>query len=411
MSFAKRSIEPRALRQTVLAFLVLLVTLFHARLAHAHKPSDAYLSLTVGAIAGRSVGAIAGRSGGASLVHVRWDVALRDLADATELDADENGEVTWLEVRSHAPAIAAKLVPELHLAADGAACEPKAPDGAFEPKIARHTDGAYLVWEGDYVCASAPAKLSVNYTLFFARDPQHRGVVKVVGPSATHTFVLSKDDHVRDVVLDESGASLRAFASMVKTGLAHIAEGTDHLAFLFALLFPAVLVRKEKTWEPAPAWRPVVLDVLRVVTAFTLAHSLTLTLSALGLVRLPSRLVESVIAASVVLAASNNVRPWLRDGRWTMAFALGLMHGFGFSATLEDLELSRGTFAASLLGFNVGVELGQLAVVLVFLPLAFAARKTAAYRKGVLFGGSLVILVIAVVWLVERALAVRIFPV
>jgi len=383
-------------RRLLVALVVLLVALFHARRAHAHKPSDAYVSLTVEG----------------PVVHLRWDVALRDLADATDLDADENGEVTWLEVRKRAPSVfAEELHPALAITGDGERCEAPGPEREATPRIVAHTDGAYLVYEAHYRCPHEPAKLGVSYSLFFARDPQHRGIVKVVGRTATHTFVLSKDARTREVVLDEPGAKGRAFVAMVRTGLVHIAEGTDHLAFLFALLFPAVLVRKENGWEPAPAWRPVAADVLRVVTAFTLAHSLTLTLAALGWVRLPSRVVESVIAASVVLAASNNLRPWMREGRWTMAFALGLMHGFGFSATLEDLALARGTLLVSLFGFNVGVELGQLAVVLVFLPLAFAARKTAAYRRGVLLAGSAVVLLVALVWLVERAFVVRIFPV
>jgi hypothetical protein len=148
--------------------------------------------------------------------------------------------------------------------------------------------------------------------------------------------------------------------------------------------------------------------VLRIVTAFTVAHSMTLSLAALDVVRLPSRFTESAIAASVVVAAANNVIPILREDRWVAAFALGLLHGFGFSATLVDLGLPRSSLVLTLLGFNLGVEVGQIAIVAVFLPLAFAARKTLSYRRFVLVGGSLAIVALASVWFVERAFAIRI---
>jgi hypothetical protein len=145
------------------------------------------------------------------------------------------------------------------------------------------------------------------------------------------------------------------------------------------------------------------------LTAFTLAHSITLSLSALGVLRLPSRFVESGIAASVILAAINNVVPVLEEDRWTAAFALGLLHGFGFSATLMDLGLPRQNLVVTLFGFNVGVEIGQMCVVAAFLPLAYLARRTLAYRRVALLGGSMVIAGVATVWLVERAFALKVF--
>jgi hypothetical protein len=143
--------------------------------------------------------------------------------------------------------------------------------------------------------------------------------------------------------------------------------------------------------------------VLKVVTAFTLAHSITLTLAALGVVSLPSRVVESVIAASVVLAALDNLWGRLERRRWAMAFAFGLVHGFGFASVLADLGLPQDALVLALVGFNVGVELGQLAIVLVFLPVAFALRATAFYQVGVLKGGSIVIALLAAWWFAERA--------
>jgi hypothetical protein len=149
--------------------------------------------------------------------------------------------------------------------------------------------------------------------------------------------------------------------------------------------------------------------VVKVVTAFTLAHSITLSLAALEALVLPSRLVESTIALSVILAALNNVRPVVEERRWLMAFIFGLVHGFGFASVLTELGLPRDALLLALVGFNLGVEAGQLVIVSAFLPLAFLLRATPLYRRGVMTGGSLSIALVAAIWLGERALDTPIF--
>jgi hypothetical protein len=142
--------------------------------------------------------------------------------------------------------------------------------------------------------------------------------------------------------------------------------------------------------------------VLKVVTAFTLAHSLTLTLASLHLVALPSRWVESAIAASVALAALNNLVPLFPERRPEVAFGFGLVHGLGFAGVLAGLGLPGSSLALGLFGFNAGVEIGQLALVAAFLPLAFLLRSTRLYRW-IVSGGSALIVAVAMLWLVERA--------
>ena len=188
----------------------------------------------------------------------------------------------------------------------------------------------------------------------------------------------------------------------VLEGVWHIWIGYDHILFLLSLLLPAVLLRRAGQWEPAPTLKGSFIEVLKVVTAFTLAHSITLSLAALGVVSLPSRLVESVIAASVVLAALNNLWGTVEGKRWLMAFVFGLIHGFGFASVLADLGLPQNALVLALVGFNVGVELGQLAIVAVFLPVAFLLRRTWFYRVGVLMGGSIVVAILASWWLAQR---------
>jgi hypothetical protein len=147
--------------------------------------------------------------------------------------------------------------------------------------------------------------------------------------------------------------------------------------------------------------------VLKVVTAFTFAHSITLSLATLRVVTLPSRWVESAIAASVVIAALGNIFVFIEGRRWAIAFAFGLIHGFGFAAVLADLHLPREALLLALVAFNLGIEAGQLIIVACFLPVAFLLRETWFYRRASLVGGSLVIALIAAVWLAERAFDFR----
>ena len=186
-------------------------------------------------------------------------------------------------------------------------------------------------------------------------------------------------------------------------GVWHIWIGYDHILFLLALLLPAVLVHRGQRWEGVGRLGPAVTEVVKVVTAFTLAHSITLSLAALEVISLPSRLVESAIAASVVLAALNNLRGTIDRRRWVLAFMFGLIHGFGFASVLTDLGLPQGALVLALVGFNVGVEIGQLAIVAVFLPVAFALRSTVFYRVGVLKLGSILVALLAAWWFVQRA--------
>jgi hypothetical protein len=145
------------------------------------------------------------------------------------------------------------------------------------------------------------------------------------------------------------------------------------------------------------------LELVKVVSGFTVSHSVTLTLSVLGYVNLPSRLVESGIALSIIVAALNNLYPLVTRRAWVVAFAFGFIHGLGFASALAGLSLPPAAMAASLGGFSLGVELGQESIVLPFLPLAFLLRKTRFYQVGVLRWGSWLIIAVATLWLVQRA--------
>jgi HupE / UreJ protein len=382
-------LKRRAPLRALFVTAVFALACFVARPAHAHKPSDSYLTLAV-------TGA---------RVDGRWDIAIRDLNNVLALDVDSNAMVTWGELRARQNDVAKLAQGHLSIAADDAPCS----TSVLDMRVAHHSDGAYAVLRFDAMCPAEPRVLDVDYELFFDVDAQHHGIVRIDDGAGTRTAIFTPEDRRQRFERSALGRGHQLW-SAVKLGVHHIFAGIDHLLFLIALLLPSVLVRKEgRGWEPVARLRPALVDVLKIVTSFTLAHSITLSLSALEVLRLPSRFVESGIAASVVLAAFNNVVPVLEEDRWTAAFALGLLHGFGFSATLMDLGLPRQNLVLTLFGFNVGVEIGQICVVAAFLPIAYFARRTLAYRRAGLLGGSLAIAGVASVWLVERAFAVKIF--
>jgi hypothetical protein len=160
--------------------------------------------------------------------------------------------------------------------------------------------------------------------------------------------------------------------------------------------------RGDGGWQPCESLRAATLDVLQVVTSFTLAHSLTLSLAVLGLVHVPARWVECAIALTVLLGALNNLRPVIVRRRWTVAFAFGLVHGLGFASVLADLGLHGANLALSLFGFNTGVEVGQMLIVLAVLPPTFLVRQTPLYRQTFMPAGSAAIMLLAGYWLLVR---------
>ena len=366
-------------------FAAVVVSWLAAAPAWAHKPSDAQLRLAVEGTA----------------ITGRLDIAVRDLDAALGLDGDGDGEVTWAELSASAPRIAAYV--EQRLVIRGGAAHRRWPLPADSCRqtlgagaVVELSDGAYWAVPLSVVCAQVPVSVEIGYSLLFDIDSMHRGLAHVGGK----TVILRDATPVQIAADVEPARSPTSFAAFVKEGIWHIWEGIDHILFLLCLILPAVYQRRTQRWSAADSLRDVCKEVLEIVTAFTLAHSITLVISATGLVSLPSRFVETAIALSVVAAALNNLLRTV-DARWAVAFALGLLHGFGFSSVLIDLGLPSQELIGALLGFNVGVELGQAAIVVALLPVLFWIRRTVAYQA-LLWGGSGAVAVIATMWSYQR---------
>lgn len=370
------------------ALLASFLLLFAAS-AHAHKPSDSYLSLRV---AGNAIDG-------------HWDIALRDLDAVFDFDRNADGRIDWGELRSRESEIDAYAISRLALSSAGGRC----PVEVTDHQVDRHSDGGYVVIGLRAACGEGIETLRVDYGLLFDIDAQHRGLLKLDAGAAVVSAVFSETQRRQSFALENISAWTQ-FRAYVGDGIRHIAAGFDHLLFLVALLLPSVLVRNGRRWEPVTNFPRALRNVAGTVTAFTAAHSITLTLATLSVVSLPSRLVESLIALSVLLTALDNLWPILPRRRWQVAFAFGLLHGFGFASVLADLQLPPSSLALSLFGFNVGVEIGQLVLVLLLVPLVYLVRDTRMYPRIGLASASALIALLSGGWLIERSFDLRLLP-
>ena len=360
--------------------------------AHAHKSSDSYLQID------------AGKTG----TTLRWDIALRDLDAALDLDADEDGKLTWAEVKTAWPRVQDYALARLQV--DG--CALRVIDRALE----RRNDGAYAVMflASDCVLSAAPV---MRYSLFREVDPTHRGIARVQRAGEPLALLMldptqavaASSPTAENVALDEPALSSRW--EFLRDGIRHILTGYDHVLFLLCLLLPSVMRRTPEGWRPVERLSQAVLPVVGIVSAFTVAHSITLALAATKVVSLSPAFIEPAIAVTIILAALDNVWPIFPVRRVVVTFFFGLIHGFGFAGVLAELNLPTSAFAWALLQFNVGLELGQLLIVVCVTALLFLLRQRPRYRSWVIRGGSFAAILVGVLWLIERTANVSLMPI
>lgn len=200
----------------------------------------------------------------------------------------------------------------------------------------------------------------------------------------------------------EEGTWWTGFKGMLALGMQHIKEGTDHLLFLLVLLLPATLLVNGKRWGKFGGTKYSVIRLLKIVTAFTIGHSITLLIGALGWVRLPVQPVEILIAFSILVSALHAIYPIFPGKENYVAAGFGLVHGLAFAAMLANLNLGAGPMALSILGFNLGIELMQLFVVALIVPWLILLSRTSLYRW-IRISGALFAAIAAVAWIAERS--------
>lgn len=349
--------------------------------AHAHDPGLSVAELKVGD----------------SLIAVHLTYARRDIEAIIPIDTDGDGAVSVAEFASARPHLerfgsgAIEIsVDEQRLSAEPAAIE-------LDDSDALHFRLALRLQAGSRIGISVPiiTTLARGHRQYLSvRDENGQLLAeRLLSPAASQWHF--------DLARNASRGS--SFRNYLAQGAWHIWIGYDHILFLLSLLLPAVLRRESARWLPVDRFRVAFIEVFKIVTAFTIAHSVTLSLAALGYIALPSRWVESAIALSVVLAALNNLWPVIDRRRWLVAFAFGLVHGLGFASVLRDLGLPQDSLVLALFAFNVGVEAGQLAIIAALLPLTYVSRDSVSYRRGALGFGSAAIAVVAALWFAERA--------
>lgn len=374
----------------VTLFLSLLV--MNASVVNAHELSSGYLTLSAG-----EENTYSGE------LLLKPD----DIGQVAGLDTNGNGALTWGEIHQNQPLLQSYIAKVLSIKVDDTPCK----ISLSMPNIRSVSGDSYLVSPIQVMCESA-GTLGIHYDGIFEHSPTHKLLVNVnlAGQSGVSsqsstektsvTSVLDFDN--RSVTYDAVTTSLTAlFISLVYEGVWHIFIGIDHILFLVATLLTVNLVREKKQWQKEPSASRVVKHTVILVSAFTLAHSITLTATALNFIALDSRLVELGIAISVLLTALNNIYPLIvRLG--IITFAFGLLHGMGFASVFADLNAQSNNLVLSVAAFNIGVEVGQLAIVAVLLPLLLWLRHYTFYAKTLMPLLSSVIAIIAINWTIQR---------
>jgi hydrogenase/urease accessory protein HupE len=329
----------------------------------------------------------------------RIDVGIAGLAKALHLAAGE-GELDEAGLRAAAPEAGRYLASALEVRADGARLT--AVIGALEPRYETALPGGKPVLVRAIQTLVFPtarpfAQLTARVAFFAELTSQHRSMVRVHAGASIRHFVRLGPTSITVGVQDLAPSPWATVGEFLRWGAHHIFVGYDHIAFLLALLLAVTRLR----------------ELLKIVTSFTVAHSLTLLLAALGLVRIPSRVSEVLIAASIVYVAVENLRSAGRElrHRWLLTFAFGLVHGLGFATELQRrLAELQGHVLLPVLSFNLGVELGQVVIVALLFPLLARLRAGPTpqarllHERRIMRLGSVPILLLGLVWMVGRIL-------
>jgi hypothetical protein len=347
--------------------IALLVAVLASSAVHAHATSTTYL--------------VASDASGDGNVRLTWDLPVAEIHWALNLDDDGDGRVRWGEIEAHRGDIESLALGHLVVGRQHR-CDTSLDDlllatHAGEPHVSLAIRGK---------CGDAGA-LTISADLFLSESPSQRTLIEVTTPGGTFTSSLSGS--APRWVEPESASSLATFGTFVRQGMWHVWIGYDHLAFLLLLLLPSVRFKFR--------------DLLQIVTAFTVAHSITLALAATDLVRLPVRPVELAIAASIVVAGALNMSPAAARWRLPLAFGFGLVHGFGFANALAEIGSQGARLVPVLAGFNVGVELAQLSVVVIALPLLLRMRHSPFYAARLMPAASMAMMLAGAAWFAARA--------
>jgi hypothetical protein len=378
-----------------IAALILVVGLA-APVAHAHETEQPYLYVFVTE----------------STVDGRAELAIGDVAEVLGLDLGGDDRSIEAALREQSDALRSYLGDHISIGAEGARWTLDLGRVDLFREGPSALAFAVVQYSAVVPAGEVPRVLEIGFDPFFDEIDGRDGLLLLTGGwvdggfdrdrEALVTYTASNRD--QSIELGERG-QWDNFRSGITLGVDHIKTGPDHILFVLALLLSSVLVFR-RTWIPTQGFGASLWRVLKIATFFTIAHSITFTLAGMEwLPTPPSKMVESIIAASIAAAALHNLRPVFPNREWALAFVFGLFHGMGFASLVSSLDVSRSSQLISLFGRNVGIEIGQVVVILVLFPALFLLRRTPVYAP-FLAVSSLMLAVLALGWMLERVFEV-----
>jgi len=349
---------------------------------------------------------------GEDSIDGRVEFAVGDVADVLSLRLDGDDESIEKTLRVNADSLRSYAAEHVRFGADGV-------DWSVSwDRVDLFREGpgdlafAVVQYTVDVPVAAVPSTIEIRFNPFFEEIDGRDGLVLISGGFEAGDFERGKEILVTytidspDQVIDLGArGQWQNFTSSITLGIDHIKTGPDHILFVLALLLPSVLIFTH-AWQPVAGFGSALWRVLKIATFFTIAHSITFTLAGMGwLPTPPSKVVETIIALSIAAAALHNLKPIFPNREWSLSFAFGLFHGMGFASLVSDLELSKSSQLVSLLGRNVGIEIGQVVVILLLFPGLYMLRRTPAYRP-FLVVASIALAALAMLWSIERVFEV-----
>jgi hypothetical protein len=390
------ALHRRGRRQLWRLLLLLSLTFTLAGVAQAHRLGESYIFLDV---AEQALGG-------------RFEIRLDDLNKTFALDANGDGEVSEQEYEDRSAEVQGYAESRLRFYHD----EREHPVRVVGSRAHDYGIAKFALIEFEVpTLKPVPLQLEVEYDyLFDGFESSHRGLLVIENnprtgavKNETDVSLIFGPGEQRQLLHLDATPWKKVLHDFVKHGIWHIWIGFDHILFIISLLLPAVMVlNSQRKWQPVGDFKSAFLFVVKIITLFTIAHSVTLSLSALGIIKLPVGLVEAVIAASIIVVALNNIFPLFNRRIWLVVFAFGLFHGLGFANVLAPLGAERNSLLTALIGFNLGVEIGQLAIITLVFPLLYLCRKWRYYQPVVMRFGSLLLIAVASYWLVERTVGI-----
>jgi hypothetical protein len=354
--------------KSLIAFI--LINIFFIHSSYGHQLSTAYLKL----------------SDEKESINGELQIRLIDLERKFNLDTNSDGQLTWGETLVSKELISSYFYNVLKFFSAQSNCQSQLMSNW---QIDKHFNESYLVLPFNTNCKSN-SDLSLAYSGFFDQDTNHKLLIDADIQNQRSNLLINQNN--KEVALSSDKSWLETATTFTLEGIIHIGIGYDHILFLLCLLLACTFNKENKNYK---------LSILTIVSIFTLAHSITLTTTALGWVEFSSRWIEAGIAATVLFSALNNIFKFSKR-LLLLTFSFGLLHGFGFASVLGELGIPTDQAWLAVLFFNVGVELGQIIIVLLLMPALMYIRKLAINFQFWLTAGSGLIALISTYWLLQR---------